>query len=229
MYSTTNEPIHRRSTEFGIFCRQLDGAKEVIFEFLNDGLNNFTNKFDKVEKEYYKIREENYEEGERFYQQDYEPRRLATYEIKELISFTSVSFLFTQFETKFIELANRTHELFGSIGYNEYEHKCRNKNKGINKAKHFIMDTSKIDISDIEGSWSKIKQLQNLRHCIIHRNGSVNKEKSIIQFAKGNDYLNYHKESDMIQIKKEFIEEYAVILFDYLEQVVIKLYNKLNE
>ena len=229
MYSTTRIPLHRRSRVFGMFCHQLDGTKELINEFLNDSLNLVTNKFNQIQSEYQRIKKVSKEEGEIFYQHDYEPRRGATYELKEIICFTSIGFLFTQFETKFNELANLTNEIFGGNSFDNYTNKCRKNNKGINKAKNFIIDTAKIDISDIENSWSKIKQFQNLRNCIIHRNGIVKRESSIIQFAQSNANLNYHESSDMIQIEKEFIEKFAIILFDYIEQIIIKLYNKLNE
>jgi hypothetical protein len=229
MYSTTRIPLHKRSREFGMFCHQLDGTIDLIKEFLNDSLNVVNDKFNRIEAEYVRIRKKNQEEGKIFYQHDYESRRVATYELKEIICFTSISFLYTQFETKFIALANLTYEIFGGNSFDNYTHKCRKNNKGINKAKNFIIDTSKIDISDIEGFWSKIKQFQNLRNCIIHRNGIVKREPSIIQFAQSNANLNYHEPSDMIQIEKEFIEEFTVILFDYMELIVIKLYNKLNE
>jgi len=228
MYSTFNKPVYSRSKEFGIYCNQLDVIKEILLELLNDSLKLVTDKFDHIETEYQNIKKENWEEGEIFYQHDYEPRKVATYELKETICFTSIGFLFTQFETKIIELANLTAVIFHSeIEYEHYSNKCRKKNKGINKAKNFIIDIAKIDISDIESSWSKIKQFQYLRNCIIHRNGRVNKDSSIIQFAQSTTNLNYHVPSDRIQIKKEFVEEFINILFNYLEQLVKKLYNKL--
>lgn len=220
MYSTDN-PIFKLSNDYFLLQAQNDGIKNVLKEFVLDCIESVNNKFQKIKQEYQRISQENNEEAQIYCQHDYEPRRLATFALKESIINSAIGFLYSQFEVNFFELVEIVKEKFNGVELKDYKN-----NSGINLAKNYIIDTSKIDLSDLEKEWFKIKQFQNLRHCLVHRNGLVKKEQSIIDMAKNNQNLTYHKESDKIYAKKDYVFETSEFVFDYMFKIMDRLTNK---
>jgi hypothetical protein len=225
MYST-DRPEFKLNMDYFLLHAQNDGIKDILKEFIEDSINLVNQKFQKIEQEYQRISKENDEEAQIYYQHDYEPRRITSIELKESIVNCGIGFLFSQFEVKFFELASIVKEKFHGIEINDYKNKCKRNNKGINLARSYIIDTSEINISDLEKDWFKIKQFQNLRHCLIHRNGLVMKEQSIIDMAKNNPNINHHIESDKIFANKIYLFETSELVFDYLFKTMERLTQK---
>lgn len=225
MYSKKS-PTDTFSIEYSLIQAQNDGIQKVIKEFVEESITLVNEKFSKVEKEYNRLCSTDEELSEIYYQHDFEPRRIASLELIESICNSSIGFLYSQFEVKFFELANIVRDKYKGTSIKDYVDKCKRNRHGIDLAKSYIIHTSNINISDLDGSWSKIKQFQNLRHCIVHRNGSVNKEQSIIDLSKQNANIEYHRESDKIYAKREYVLETSNMIFDYMFKIMERLSTK---
>jgi len=224
MYNIENN--YQFSSSFIVLTSQIESIQKAFKEFLTEGYKLVNSKQEKLDAELKNVQEKDLEEAEIFYQHYYEDARLVNHDLSSTFLISSVSYLYSQFEIYFYKIAFETKELFGSkLTLKDFT----DTNKGISKTKNFILEISKIDISDQESVWSQIKNFQRIRNCFVHRNGFVNKERAIIEFAKNQEGLEYHKESDTLIITYEYLLKFCDIFFEYLHNTMDRIWEKHKE
>lgn len=80
---------------------------------------------------------------------------------------------------------------------------------GINRCKVFLEELASIDLSSINGKWSNLTILYNIRNCIMHTDGDAEKIRvsdKLIKLAESIADLSFI-EKKLVMMTREFVEK----------------------
>ena len=219
---------YKFSSAFTFIHSQIEEIRIVFKEFLNDGFTLVDEKQKKIDIELDKLKKENPEEAEIYYQHDYEYHRYRLYDMKETFLYSGVGYLYSQFDIFFLKTANQTKELFKSNkSISSYKNKCKKFNRDIYKSKNYISDTFKINLEEFDNNWIKIENFKKLRNYFVHQNGVFLKDKKFEKFIK--DQANINIVDEKIVFSKDYLVEMCDVLIDYLNNIMNKIYESHKE
>lgn len=180
----------------------------------------------KLDEELNALYEKDEESGKIFEQHDHFHQTTINESLQEAFLLAATTYLYSQFEFSLNEIARKTGELFKSeINVEDYKHKCGKFNRGISKFLKYIEVESNINLNDINGDWSKIKQFQKVRNCIVHANGRVKSNyEGLKEYAKATQGVSYDEDFDRITVSKDYLLEMNKVCFEFLNKIMERVW-----
>ncbi|MCD4679734.1 MAG: hypothetical protein K8S00_05035 [Bacteroidales bacterium] len=145
-------------------------------------------------------------------------------------------YLFSQLEASLDSISNRSAFLY-KVDNKEVS---RIKNTQIrnhdvlSKLKFQIKSFSSFDISK-NNNWPKLKDLQQIRNCVAHRDSKVSLDNSsseekklddkLLEIINRHNGLTYHEFSDTLLIEKGFLINFSDITYQFIDETIKKIWD----
>lgn len=203
--------------------------KSLAFvEFLEEGESLVKEKQKKLDTELDRLYTQDEEEGQIFEQQDHYIWSEINNTLQDSFLLAATSYLYSQFEYSLTIIAVKTGELLNApVDISDFKTKCRKNRNLISKALEYVKKYSKISIIEKENDWGKIKKFQTIRNCIVHTNGVIKSNYALLDiYAQEHPNLVYEKSTNQIKITKEYLLEMSKICFDFLDNIMEKVWEK---
>ncbi len=151
-------------------------------------------------------------------------KKLSNTQIRDFLINGTLLYYYSQFEIKLYNICERLPLLLGCQQIEDFYSKS---NKSLDKVSEYLKKFANVDVK-AKKYWQNIIDFNDIRNIIAHKEAIQKKDipkiKSIV--SRNSSKLIYNPNSKSIIVKEEYIKEIMTFSFEFIEQIILDIWNK---